>query len=355
MNIKKRIISGLLGGRTDRVPLWLPVVAVTVEMMEKSKTEWPQAHFEAEAMAKLAAMPWQLAELPAVTVPFCLSLEAEALGCEIDKGTLNRTPSVKKPAFKTPDEFAVPENLLETGRIPVVLRALEILSEKIGDEVPINAKVTGGFTIAGSIFGVNNFIPWIKTNPDYALEAVDYAGSVTKELIGAFEDHGADIISISDPTSSGDLLSGEQYREFVLPFHKTYANMAKKPSALHICGNTKELLPYIRHSGFDAYSFEEKVDVLEAKKILGDDISLIGNISPVGTMLQGNPEQIKVEVLQAIADGIDVLSSGCTLSPLTPLENIHSLVRTQTEYPVKKDDETIVREFLRGLLEGVRG
>ncbi|MDD5187364.1 MAG: MtaA/CmuA family methyltransferase [Methanoregula sp.] len=353
MNVKKRIISGILGGRVDQVPVWLPVVGITVAMMEQAKAPWPAAHHDPELMAKLAAMPWELAGLPAITVPFCLSLEAEALGCELDPGTINRTPSVKKPAFATPDDFILPENLLEKGRIPVVLRAIEILHDRLGEAVPINAKITGGFTIAGHVYGVSEFISWIKTNPAYAHRAVESASQVTKTLITAFEDHGADIISISDPTASGDLLSGDQYREFVLPYHKQVASAARRPTVLHICGNSTDLLQHIRTSGFDAYSFEEKIDVLTAKKILGDDISLIGNVAPVGTMLQGTPEKVTADALSAMQDGVDVLSSGCTLSPLTPLANIRALAQAPEKYRVPREPEEILREFSRGFALGV--
>ncbi len=354
MNEKKRIISAILGGRVDRIPAWLPVVGVTVSMMEKAEAAWPAAHWDAELMAKLAAMPWELTRLPSITVPFCLSLEAEALGCQIDRGTVNRTPSVKKPAFSSPEEFDMPEKLLETGRIPVVLRAIELLQEQLGDVVPVNAKTTGGFTIAGHVFGVSNFISWIKTDPKRAHEAVRVVSEVSYELIRAFEDHGADIISVSDPTSSGDLISGEQYRDFVLPHHQQAARTAKKPSVLHICGNTIDLLPYIRESGFDAYSFEEKIDVLATKKILGDGISLVGNVAPVATMLQGTPEMVTAEAISAMRNGIDLLSSGCTLSPATPLENIRALAEAPEKYRLPEDPEDLLREFIRGISEGVR-
>ncbi len=353
MNIKKRITSALLGGRVDRIPAWIPIVPVTVEMMEKAKAPWPQSHSDPEKMAKLAAMPWELTRLPATTVPFCLTIEAEALGCELDWGTINRTPSVKKHAFNKPEDFQVPENLLERGRIPVVLEAIENLKEHLGEDIPINAKVTGPFTIAGLVFGVSDFISWIKTKPEYVHEATSQANEVTKELVNAFVEHGADTINISDPTSSGDLLSGEYYKEFVFPYHKQIANTSKAPLVLHICGYTKELLPYIKDTGFDGYSFEEKLDVLTAKKILGDDISLIGNVAPVATMLQGTPEKVRSEALKCMQDGVDILSSGCTLSPLTPLENIRALVDAAEKYRLPKEPEELLREFGRGLAIGM--
>lgn len=352
MNAKKRIFSALQGGRVDRIPVWLPVVPVTVSMMELSKAPWPGSHSNPEQMARLAAMPWELAGLPTATVPFCLSLEAEALGCQLDWGTISRTPSVKKHAASKPDEFSVPGNLLERGRILAALEATDILQEHLGDEIVINAKVTGPFTIAGHVFGVSNFLSWIKTNPELVHAAMQQTAEVTKELAKAFVTHGADVISVSDPTSSGDLLSGDYYEEFVYPFHKDVAGSIKVPTALHICGNTLELLPHIKHTDFDAYSFEEKIDVLTAKKILGDDISLIGNVAPVATMLQGTPEKVTAEALACMRDGVDLLSSGCTLSPLTPLENIRALVRAAEQYQIPHDPEELLMEFGRGLAAG---
>ncbi len=352
MNSRKRILSALSGGRVDKVPAWLPVVPVTVSMMELSRAPWPGSHSDPEQMARLAAMPWELAGLATATVPFCLSLEAEALGCQLDWGAINRTPSVKKSAASKPDEFNMPENLLMQGRIPAVLNATEILQEHLGENIVINAKVTGPFTIAGHVFGVSNFLSWVKTNPESVLAAMQQTAQVTKELAKAFVTHGADVISVSDPTSSGDLLSGDYYREFVYPFHKDVAGSIRVPAALHICGNTLELLPHIKHTGFDAYSFEEKIDVLTAKKILGDDISLIGNIAPVATMLQGSPEKVTAEAMACMRDGIDLLSSGCTLSPLTPLENIRALVRAAEQYQIPREPEELLMEFGRGLAAG---
>ena len=111
-------------------------------------------------------------------------------------------------------------------------------------------------------------------------------------------------------------------------------------------------MAHIRHTGFDGFSFEEKVDVLTAKKILGDEISLIGNISPVATMLQGTPEKVTTDAVACMQNGIDLLSSGCTLSPLTPLENIRALVKAAEQYQLPRGPEEQLREFGRGLAAG---
>lgn len=352
MNLKKRIISALLGGRIDSVPAWAPVVTVTTEMMRSADAFWPRAHSDPVEMARLASMPWELAGLPSTTVPFCLTLEAEALGCSLDWGTINRTPSVKKHPCQHPDEFEIPDDLLEKGRIPVVLKALEHLEEQLGDEIPINAKATGPFTIAGLVFGVGSFVSWLKTDPGLVHEAMEKTTQVTVELAQAFKSHGADIIVISDPTASGDLISAEHYQEFVLPYHQKASDLSV-PTALHIYGYTMELLPFIRHTGFDAYSFEEKINVVEAKLALGDDMSLIGNVAPVSTLLEGTPERVRAEALACLREGVDLLSPGCTLSPATPLENIKALVATTKEYRLPREPEEVLKEIARGIAYGV--
>lgn len=50
--------------------------------------------------------------------------------------------------------------------------------------------------------------------------------------------------------------------------------------------------------------------------------------------------------------GIDLLSSGCTLSPLTPIENIRALVRAAEEYQIPRGPEEQLIEFGRGLAAG---
>ena len=71
--------------------------------------------------------------------------------------------------------------------------------------------------------------------------------------------------------------------------------------------------------------FEEKVAVKDARAILGERVAAIGNVSPVRALLNGTPEEVRRQAATCFADGIDLLSSGCAVPPLTRLENLRAL------------------------------
>ena len=79
--------------------------------------------------------------------------------------------------------------------------------------------------------------------------------------------------------------------------------------------------------GAAGFSFDVKVNVSDAKKILGTEMALIGNISATETLLKGKAEVVRRECQEAIRDGIDVLAHSCGFAPYTPLENIREMMR----------------------------
>ena len=103
-----------------------------------------------------------------------------------------------------------------------------------------------------------------------------------------------------------------------------FAAIKDTPTALHICGYTKDLMPHIASTGTNAFSFEEKVQVKDAKQVLGD-VRAIGNVAPVAALLNGGPEDVLRAANQCFEDGVDLLSSGCAVPPLTKLENLRAM------------------------------
>jgi len=69
---------------------------------------------------------------------------------------------------------------------------------------------------------------------------------------------------------------------------------------------------------------EEKVEVKDAKQILGDVLA-IGNVAPVRALLNGSPDDVLREANKCFEDGVDLLSSGCAVPPLTTLENLRAM------------------------------
>ncbi|HEX5612207.1 MAG TPA: MtaA/CmuA family methyltransferase [Burkholderiales bacterium] len=326
MNTKERILATLRGERSNERVVWVPTVGVTVEAMKQVDASWPESHWDPKKLARAAASTYELTGVPCCTVPFCLTLEGEALGCPLDKGTGITQPQIMEHLETGFDEFEVPENFLERGRIPAVLEAISLLAASQRNVQPVNMKVTGPFTIACAVFGAERVLLATIEEPEAVKRVMEKMAQVGIALSHAALKAGVDTITLSDPVASGDLLSGDQYAEFARPYEqKVFAALKGVPTSLHICGYTKDLMPHIASTGTRSFSFEEKVEVRDAKQILGDDVLAIGNVAPVRALLNGSPADVLREANKCFEDGIDLLSSGCAVPPLTKLENLRAM------------------------------
>lgn len=326
MNTKERILATLRGERSNERVVWVPTVGVTVEAMKQVDASWPESHWDPKKLARAAASTYELTGVPCCTVPFCLTLEGEALGCPLDKGTGMTQPQIMEHLETGFDEFEVPENFLERGRIPTVLEAISLLAASQRNVQPVNMKVTGPFTIACAVFGAERVLLATIEEPEAVKRVMEKMALVGIALSHAALKAGVDTITLSDPVASGDLLSGDQYAEFARPYEqKVFAALKGVPTSLHICGYTKDLMPHIASTGTRSFSFEEKVEVRDAKQILGNDVLAIGNVAPVRALLNGSPADVLREANKCFEDGIDLLSSGCAVPPLTKLENLRAM------------------------------
>ena len=82
---KERLDRALHHEEVDRPPCICPggmMNMVTTDLMDISGITWPEAHTDAEMMAKLALASYEQGCFENVGVPFCMTVEAEAMGAE---------------------------------------------------------------------------------------------------------------------------------------------------------------------------------------------------------------------------------------------------------------------------------
>lgn len=334
MTLKERLLSALEGKKVDKVPVCSVTQTGIVELMDKVGAPWPEAHSDPELMAKLSIANHELSGLEAVRVPYCLTVLAEAMGCEVNMGTKNRQPSVTAhPYPKDLEGMKMPENLLDKGRIPAILGAIKIIRDRVGPDVPIIGGMEGPVTLASDLSSVKSFMKWSLKKPELFEQVLDFAAEATITYANSMVEAGADIIAIADPVASPDLMSPDSFKNVLQSRLQKFSSNVNSVTVLHICGNVNPVLDYMADCGFEGLSVEEKIgSVKKAKEILGDRARLVGNISSPFTLLPGPVDKIKTEAKQAIADGVDVLAPGCGIAPMTPLENIKTMVAARDEY-----------------------
>ena len=350
MNLKENVLTVLSGEEVNVTP----VISVTqigiVEAMEKTDSFWPEAHTDAEKMAILGSSLYELVGLECARIPFCLTVEAEAMGCKVNLGSEDKTPLVMESPFQNASDIKIPTDFLHNGRIPVVLEALKKLKEKYGDTLPIIVGITGPFTLTGHLLGVEKMVRYMRTKPYEIESALDKALDVSMEYVNALSEIGPDIICVAEPTSATELINPLQFKTVVKPRLEDLSREINTKKVLHICGSAEPILKDMASIGYDGLSVEEKVDVKWAKEELkgggkimrvggrimtmGGEKSpkLIGNISSSQTLFRDSPDEVKKKVKDVLESGIDILAPSCGLAPRSPLENIKAMVKGRNEF-----------------------
>ncbi|AKB84993.1 methylcobamide:CoM methyltransferase MtaA [Methanococcoides methylutens] len=331
---KERLMKALNQEEVDKTPVVSVTQTATVDLMEQTGAAWPEAHSDPEKMAALSIASHEIAGLEAVRYPYCLTVLAEAMGCEVNMGTQDRQPSVTDhPYPKGVDNLEMPADLLNQGRIPAVLEASKIIREKVGDDIPLIAGMEGPVTLASDLASVKKFMKWSIKKPDDFETILDFATEACIEYANALADAGADVICVPDPVASPDLMNPSTFDTMLKPRLIRFAEGVKCPMVLHVCGNVTPILDMMADCKFEGLSIEEKVEDLKgAISKAGDRAVIVGNVSSPFTLLAGDVAKVKEDSKKALDNGVAVLAPGCGIAPKTPVENIKAMVETRDEY-----------------------
>ena len=332
MNNKQRFMNALTQQPVDRPPVGAVVTGITVPMMEKAGIHWPEAHSNADQLARLAATVWEFSRIECIKLPFCMTVEVETFGMTIDYGTHDTLPTDVGHLYDHPDELAIPPDFFERNRVPVVLDAIGQLRQQYDGEVAIVSSIVGPFAMAAKLFGFDNLFPWIITNPEYVHQILEELTGLAISYAQAQVKAGADAILIGEATCSGDLISPDTYRDFILPYHQRICPAIPAPSILHICGNSTRHIPYLVESGASAYSFDEGADINFAREHLKGKVALAGYVPTVEALLQGTPDEVYRWSLECLGNGVDILAPGCSLPQHVTFENIDAMTRAAYDW-----------------------
>ena len=257
------------------------------------------------------------------------STVAEAMGTKMHFPE-DDAPQVESPLIQTREDIKKvrPVNPEKDGRLPVYLEAVKRCVDAIGNEVFIVPVIGAPFTTAAALRGTEIFIKELYTDPELVHTLLRLSTQSVKNLIDAYAKAGGVPVTV-EPVATGSMISEKHFREFALPYLKeVYAHIHSHgiPGVLHICGKTKRVIQCMAESGADILSIDN-IDLLEAKKLVGEKVCLMGNVSPSDGMLKGNPLTIKGMIRDCIMKAADspkgfVLATGCEVPINTPHENM---------------------------------
>lgn len=231
-------------------------------------------------------------------------------------------------------------NMAYDTRVIGYVEVEKLMNIGLDQDIMRGAYVTGPYSLAALMMGADEAAMATVLKPK-ELELLcqfttDKIQHYVRQLIAA----GAEIICILEP--SAVMLGPDQFERFSSQFVKHLNDSCKYTgvaTVYHTCGNTMHLIDKMVEADVDAISLDSPdigVDLPETARRVPDDVMVMGNINPTGTMLKGAPHEVQQEVY-ALLETMKhypnyILSTGCDLPQETPLENIRAFMEAGRNY-----------------------
>jgi len=321
----------------DVMPVFSGQGMVTIQAIEKMGVRFAQIHTSAEYMARSAMTTAEIFGFDAVIIPYDMCTVPEALGrgaslYENADGILYPTVPSK---WKTLNDVKIDVDFMTKGRMPLVDDAIRILKSNSNGNFAVGSWVLGPFTMAGQLLELDVLLKGARKEKEKVEEFLSKMTDLVIEVARHYQELGVDYINIREMGSGTDIISPRMWKMLVLDNLQKVFSALRSPKVLHICGSTDMIIELMNECGADAISVDQKNDVFESRKKLGNDVLLLGNFDPYGTMVQMDVSEVGPVIKKCIDDGVDAVWPGCDLWPEVKKENVEVYVRTVREYSKK--------------------
>lgn len=236
-------------------------------------------------------------------------VEAQAMGCPI---RLDPFPTLTGPKSNQ-----------SIDRTDEIIKAAELLKNKL--DVLIFVSIKGPFSLAAFLVGMKDFLKMLLKNGEKAKSIIDEALEFQIRYLNRLLSLEVNIF-IGDPVASASVISPEVFSTFAYEPLKILVKKIKDKemiSGIHICGETKPIIPMLDTIGTDVLSIEDITPKINTLKM--------GGIS-TGTILYGSPAEIRREIENALQEPYLILSTSCDVPVKTNPESIKTMLAFAHEY-----------------------
>ncbi len=234
------------------------------------------------------------------------------------------------PPIRSQSQIDALHTLDPEASLPFVREILQILRREVGNEAAVLGFVGAPWTLAA--YAIEG-----KSSKDYAVIKSmafsepamlhDFLGKLADSIaiyVRYQIDSGAQVVQMFD--SWAGQLSPQDYETFALPYQQRVVRQVKAthpdtPMILYINGSAG-ILEYMAQSGVDIISVDWTVDMAEARRRLGPNVGVQGNIDPC--VLYGSQPFIRDRIIDTIRKAGNrghILNLGHGILPSTPEEN----------------------------------
>jgi [methyl-Co(III) methanol-specific corrinoid protein]:coenzyme M methyltransferase len=334
---QERVIRFFQRKPVDIMPCFSGMGMVTIQIIDEMNICFADVHTSAENLASSAKLTAETYGYDAIVIPYDMCTVPEALGCganlyEDSNEILYPTVPDK---WEKIDDVIIPDDFLTQGRLPLVDEAFHILISENHGAFALGAWVLGPFTMAGQIVELNPLLKGVRKEPERTQAFLDKMTDLVLKLALHYQALGVDYLNIREMGTGSDLLSPKVWETLIGPNLKKIFDKIEIPTVNHICGSTDLIIEMMNACGADAISVDQKNNLIESRKKIGDDVLLLGNFDPYGTLVTGDLDDVEPVIKKCIEDGVDAVWPGCDIWPEAKKENVAAYVQAVREYGQK--------------------
>ena len=341
---RDRVVAAYKRSFADRVPVY-PIVASFAGTLDGLSIE---EYCTDVPRAIKAMLNYYERYQPDVVLAYNdLAKDAEAFGCRV-KYSDYVVPSIDQHVLHEDKaqlaRLAMPDPA-KTGRLPAFLEQCEALV-KAKPPTAIGAVAVGPWTIAMLLRNPETMLLDTFEDPGFIHDLMRVTTDFSKLWGDAIVKTGIGL-SFSEPTASISLISPDNYREFIAPYHKElveYFKAKKIGVTTHICGTTYPIYEDLIACGFSTISFD--LDQQGDPRLYVDQLQRFTEVSRGRAVAIGNVDATKFEKTSKEAMVADVrrcldtaarhsafiLSTSCEIPPRSEPEIVGWFMDAAREY-----------------------
>ena len=344
LNRKELFLRACRGEVVPRLPVWMMRQAgrYLPEYREiRAKHEFLEVCKTPDLALEVSMQPFRRLGVDAVIVFSDILIPAEAVGLKLELGDAG--PNLPEPVRSEADveKLSVFDPEAETG---FLMEAIRRIVREVGPTVPVLGFAAAPWTLAcymvegrtkEGFATVKNFL---YHDPGAFETLLLKIAQATVGYLKAQIAAGAAAVQLFD-TWCGEL-SLADYETYALPaVREIITRIDREVPVIYYTKASHHLLPAIAHTGADVLSVDWRIDLREAREMLGPRAALQGNVDPA--LLFGPPEKIRKATLDAAGalGGVGhILNLGHGILPGTPVENAQLFIETgqKAELPEAK-------------------
>jgi len=299
MTSMQRVLTTLGHHEPDRVPLFLLVTMHGAKELGLSIHDYfSKAENVAEGQIRLRAKYGH----DCLYGFFYAPVEIEAWGGEVIYAP-DGPPNSGQPFIRNAGMISglQPPDVKKTPCLAKVLKAIELMKARVGDDCPIVGVVMSPFSVPVMQMGFGPYLDLMMERPELFEKLMQVNENFCVNWANAQLEAGATAICYFDPVSSPTIVSRDQFLRTGFEVAKRVLGRINGPPATHLAsGRVLPIINDIIQTGAAVVGVSCAENLAEIKSACRGKISILGNLNGI-EMRRWSAEEAETQVRQAIS------------------------------------------------------